>query len=72
MFRSGSTKALYAEFLASYESKRSVPNIQEKPFVYADEGGIRLLTDVVETQKEDGVFAVGVGHDGIVEVLEFN
>ena len=70
MFKAKLTQSLFSDFSDSYQSFSSPKKDQYAPFVYADQDGVRLLTNMVEENEEaDGVFAVAVAQDGWVEML---
>lgn len=66
------TSTVYQSFIDSFQTinsrKQNKPN---KPFVYVDENGVKLITDVVNESDNsaDGVFAVSVAEDGWMEFL---
>lgn len=70
LFKAKLTQSLFSDFSASYQSFSSPEHDQSTPFVYVDQDGVRLLTNVVDENAEaDGVFAVAVAQDGWVEML---
>jgi hypothetical protein len=71
LFKSGFTTLEFKKFIDSYQSYKSPKNNQQKPFVYVDENGVKLITDVVDDFNDniDGVFAISVAEDGWMELL---
>jgi hypothetical protein len=70
LFKAKLTQSLFSEFSDSYQSITAPQQDQTTPFVYVDQDGVRLLTNVVDENSEDeGVFAVAVAQDGWVEML---
>ncbi len=71
MFKSGVTRSVYYSFVDSFQSFGSQKSDLEKPYVYVDSNGIKLITDVVNEYNENAseIFAVSVAEDGWMEFL---
>jgi len=70
LFKTKMTQSLFSDFSASYQSFSTTEKNSSSPYVYVDQDGVRLLTDVVdENGAQDGVFAVALAQDGWVEML---
>ncbi len=70
LFKTTLTQSLFSDFSASYQSFSAPEKDQTSAFVYVDQDGVRLLTNVVDENEEaDGVFAVAVAQDGWQEML---
>lgn len=77
LLKSSLSNQLFDHFTASYQSLPESlsgtdnDNVLATPFVYVDhEGVVKLLTNVVDDSlSADGVFAVSVAEDGLMEFL---
>lgn len=73
MFKAPLTATVVASFLSSYQSlQHERPNHESNaPFVYVDENGVKLVTNVVseESDSENGIFALSMAEDGWMEML---
>jgi hypothetical protein len=71
LFKTGLTATIYENFLDSYQSFETKKSSSNTPFVYVDENGIKIITDIVNESDNsaDGVFAVSVAEDGWMEFL---
>lgn len=74
LLKSSLSNHLFDHFTASYQSlPESLKDTDDhvKPFVYVDhEGVVKLLTDVIDDKSSaNGIFAVSVAGDGIMEFL---
>lgn len=70
MFKSGLTKGLYDNFLRDHRLNHS--ELVNAPFLFVDPktGGVKLLTNLINTHiKNDDFFALSIADDGDVEVL---
>lgn len=75
MYKAPLTATLVSDFLSTYQSLYSDRPIREsnEPFVYVDQNGVKLVTNVVSEQSDhdDGIFALSVAEDGWMEMLAF-
>ncbi len=70
LFKAKLTQSLFSDFSASYQSFSTSKKDQNSPFVYADQDGVRLLANMIEDgESDEGVFAMSVAQDGVVEML---
>ena len=73
MYKAPLTATVFKDFSSCYSqfSSQSSHVPEQEPFVYVDESGVRLVTNVVseENSASDGVFALSVAQDGWVEML---
>lgn len=73
MYKAPLTATVFKDFSSCYSqfSSQSSQVPEQQPFVYVDEAGVKLVTNVVseENSASDGVFALSVAQDGWVEML---
>ncbi len=72
MYKAPLTATVFKDFSSLYQhfSSSSSKNPDE-PFVYVDAQGVKLVTSVVDEEHaaSEGVFAMSLSEDGIVEML---
>lgn len=72
MYKAPLTATVFKDFSSCY-SQFSPPSFSnsDQPFVYVDQAGVKLVTDVVTEQNSspDGIFALSIAEDGWVEML---
>jgi len=72
LYKAPLTATVFKDFSSCY-SHFSPPTFQspDQPFVYVDQAGVKLVTDVVSEQNSsvDGIFALSIAEDGWVEML---
>lgn len=70
MYKTHLTATVFKDFSSCYRHlDPTSKNSPEKPFVYVDASGVKLITDVAEYSEEEGIFAVAMAQDGFVEML---
>ena len=72
MYKAPLTATVFKDFSSCYSHFSSQSSQHsDRPFVYVDSDGVKLVTDVVgeETFASDGVFALSLSGDGWVEML---
>lgn len=72
MYKAPLTATVVASFLATYQSLHASPQKSpNEPFVYVDQNGVKLVTNVVDeqNQNDDGIFALSIAGDGWMEML---
>tara|TARA_Y100000780_G_scaffold232593_1_gene268231 strand:+ start:86942 stop:87169 length:228 start_codon:yes stop_codon:yes gene_type:complete len=71
LLKSSLSDNLFQSFVSSYQNIPRSSYSSDIPFVFVDtEGGVKLLTNVVENDdRNDGVFAVSMAEDGWMEFL---
>jgi hypothetical protein len=69
LFKSSLTDSIYSEFISQYQSISTTKS--NTPFVYVDDTGIRLVTEVVDMvgNDEDSVCALTMAEDGWMEIV---
>ena len=73
MLKSGISSTLFNDFVSSYQSYQSAVKNSHSPFVFVGEQGeVKLVTDIVDNNEDDEIFAVSVAEDGWMEFLAFS
>jgi hypothetical protein len=73
LFKTGISLSLFQNFVSSYASLKTNQLKSSSPFVYVDEFGVKLITDVVDTNSNQAndLMLVSVAEDGWMELLGF-
>lgn len=73
MFKTGLSKTVFGEFVSNYQSISERNNLHSPSF-YADENGIRLVTNVLDVvNKHDSeLCAMTIAEDGWVEIFSLD
>lgn len=74
LYKTPLTATVFKDFSSIYQQIHS-PMTADDPnnaFVYVDATGIKLVTGVVEEKGSDGIFAISMAEDGLVEMLSFS
>lgn len=74
LYKTPLTATVFKDFSSFYQqihSPMTADNSPNSAFVYVDAYGIKLVTGVVEEQN-DGIFAISMAEDGLVEMLSFS
>ena len=75
MYKAPLTATVVDDFISSFQTlhRSTSPHDPSVPFVYVDQNGVKLVTNVVDEKSEnsDGVFALSVAEDGWMEMLAF-
>lgn len=73
MYKAPLTANVVSTFLSSFQSlpHHDSPDIPSEPFVYVDQHGVKLVTNMVsaETSAEGAIFALSIAEDGWMEML---
>lgn len=72
MYKAPLTATVFKDFSSCYQhfSRKPLSKNPDEPFVYVDSSGVKLVTGVVDEQNTtDGVFALSMAEDGLVEML---
>ena len=72
LYKTPLTATVFKEFSSVYQQINSPMTGPASAFVYVDSYGIKLVTGVVEEQGSDGIFAISMAEDGLVEMLSFS
>lgn len=74
LYKTPLTATAFKDFSSFYQQIHS-PMTADDPngaFVYVDAMGVKLVTGVVEEKGNDGIFAISMAEDGLVEMLSFS
>ncbi len=72
MYKTHLTATVFKDFSSCYQHFTSQKSLNpDRPFVYVDASGVKLITDVVDDlhASDDGIFALSMAQDGYVEML---
>jgi hypothetical protein len=72
LYKAPLTATVFKDFSSCYQHFSSrPPKYPDQPFVYVDAAGVKLVTSVVDAENVavDGVFAMSLSEDGLVEML---
>lgn len=71
LYKAPLTATVFKDFSSCYQHFTSSSPSLSQPFVYVDSSGVKLVTNVVDEKNpsDDGVFALSVAQDGLVEML---
>ena len=71
MYKTHLTATVFKDFTSCYHHFQSPNNSVEKPFVFVDASGVKLITDIISDgfSEEEGIFALAMAEDGFVEML---
>ncbi len=72
MFKNPLTSLVVSNFLSHYQSLQQSSSGNNAPYVYVDLNGVKLVTQVVSSNKfqgKDSVFALSIAGDGWMEML---
>lgn len=72
MYKAPLTATVFKDFSSCYQHFTSQASKNpDQPFVYVDAAGVKLVTSVVDAESEasDGVFAMSMSDEGLVEML---
>lgn len=72
MYKAPLTATVFKDFSSCYSHFSSQPSKNpDQPFVYVDSAGVKIVTSVVEAEDvtSDGIFAMSLSEDGLVEML---
>lgn len=74
LYKTPLTATVFKDFSSFYQQLHSPMTAENSAsaFVYVDAFGIKLVTGVVEEQGSDGIFAISMAEDGLVEMLSFS
>lgn len=75
LYKTPLTAIVFKEFSSVYQqiqTPKTASDDATNAFVYVDSYGIKLVTGVVEEQGKDGIFAISMAEDGLVEMLSFS
>jgi hypothetical protein len=73
LLKSGISSTLFNDFVSSYQSYKSLKQTSQSPFVFVGEQGeVKLVTDFVNNEEDEEIFAVSVAEDGWMEFLAFS
>ena len=72
LYKTHLTATVFKDFSSCYQHLNSTKNSHANPFVYVDATGVKLVTDVIDDESGEGIFALSVAQDGWVEMLAIN
>ena len=74
MYKAPLTATLFKDFSSFYQQIQNplAASAINQAFVYVDAFGVKLVTGVVEEEGPDGIFALSMAEDGLVEMLSFS
>lgn len=73
LYKAPLTATVFKDFSSFYQQIHSPMTASDatSAFVYVDAFGIKVVTGVVEEHGRDGIFAISMAEDGLVEMLSF-
>ena len=72
LYKTHLTATVFKDFSSCYQHFTSSQTPHSNPFVYVDASGVKLVTDVIDDESGEGIFALSVAQDGWVEMLAIN
>ena len=72
MYKTHLTATVFKDFSSCYQHFISQKSKNpDEPFVYVDDSGVKLITNVIDDLGEagEGVFALSMAQDGFVQML---
>ena len=71
VYKAPLTATVVSDFLSTFQSLHKTHRDSNEPFVYVDQNGVKLVTNVVDehVNGDDGIFALSIAGDGWMEML---
>lgn len=74
LYKAPLTATVFKDFSSFYQQIQNPLTASDanQAFVYVDAFGVKVVTGIVEEEGPDGIFAISMAEDGLVEMLSFS